>query len=206
MSVPIPADDERKLCPKCGHSNRFSAKNCVNCGAPFYLVHTNGEVRKRCFNCGTFNRMNAKVCAQCGTTYPRLQLASKRRDGQKWCPQCGAPRRATAKVCTQCGFRFKQNAIKEPPIGQSDELAEAIRRIRKVDDSPLIQSEVMADPVTQRGTAGVNRKAPRPAADVAGEPAPYISPDELKRITSRPEPSRLETLVHFIRGLLGVDR
>ncbi|MBK8030578.1 MAG: zinc ribbon domain-containing protein [Chloroflexi bacterium] len=98
-------DAAGKACPRCGHTNKLTAKNCTQCGAPFYLADVQGEMRKRCAACGHFNRLTANVCTRCGAAYAKVQIAA-RGHKQKWCPQCGAPRRMTAKACSRCGYRF----------------------------------------------------------------------------------------------------
>ncbi len=142
------SDLAEKLCPHCGHSNRLTAKNCSQCGTPFFLAEVEGEMRKRCAQCGHYNRMNANVCTNCGTAYAKVQIAA-RGHNQKWCPQCGSPRKTSAKVCPRCGFRF----------------------ISKPAEPAIVQSEALADPATVIEPP-----------DLRGEPAPYISPDELREI------------------------
>lgn len=181
-----PTDPERKLCPTCGHSNRFTAKNCSQCGAPFYLVRVDGEMRKRCTTCGTYNRMAAKVCTQCGTPYRTIRVAA-RGQVQKWCPQCGAPRSLTAKVCTRCGFRF----VKRSPTPEA----------------PVTLSERFAQPVDLEGQTAPSKGTPKPDFDLSGEPAPFISSEDLKRLSQPARPnSRLADLIDLIRSLLGDGR
>jgi hypothetical protein len=165
-------------------------------------------LRKRCQQCGAMNRMGAKVCVQCGKAF-RGKFVSFR---QKWCPQCGAERRPNAKVCSFCGYRFKPESapiIAEPPVVQSSDLSAPIspRRdlphtpapvsaeapkvpqgVRTPDltsaavptESPLVQSNDLADPVGVRSTTGTT-PTPKPR-DLSGEPAPYISKEELERL------------------------
>lgn len=141
-------DPAGKACPHCGHTNKLTAKNCTQCGTPFYLAEVEGEMRKRCATCGHFNRMTANVCTKCGTAYAKVQIAA-RGHKQKWCPQCGSPRKATAKVCTRCGYRF----VAKPSV------------------APIDQSTTLTDP-----------KTVIEPPDLDGEPAPYISQDELRKI------------------------
>ncbi len=154
-------EHERKRCPKCGHSNRAAAKICTECGYAFFLESTSGMLRKRCSHCGFMNQMGAKVCSQCGHKFHGKLLSTRARSHnltQKWCPQCGAQRREGAKVCSYCGYRFKELKV-EPPV---------------------VQSSTLADPVTVHN---VTSAPPEPKVrDLSGEPAPYVSQDELERL------------------------
>ncbi len=159
-------ENDRKICPNCGHSNRYSAKNCTQCGFSFMFIRTEGALRKRCAFCGHYNRLGAKTCSQCGSKFrgtaeemiPRSQV-------QKWCPQCGAPRREGAKVCSRCGYRYKTSPI-EPPVVQSNELSEKVIPAEKLDPAP--PPAVDSAPPKQR--------------DLSGEPAPYLSDHELEHL------------------------
>jgi hypothetical protein len=153
-------DEERKACPNCGHSSRATAKICSHCGYVFFAVRENGMVRKRCAHCGHLNRMGAKVCTNCGSAFSGIAMIS-RGQAQKWCPQCGAPRRPTAKVCSQCGYHFKSTPI-EPPLVHPNPKAVPIAPAQPVPPSHPI------------------RHARTP--DIAGEPAPFLSDDELNRL------------------------
>jgi DNA-directed RNA polymerase subunit RPC12/RpoP len=196
-----------KVCPRCGHTNRMSAKNCTQCGTAFFLALVDGEIRKRCPRCGVYNRESAKVCTNCGREYRTLQLTS-RGQRQKWCPQCGAPRHATAKVCARCGFRFKTGAAVEAPLQQSSLTTDPIppqaaAKPAPPPEAPIKQSPLIAEPISRRVTAAPPRRgAARPDFDLSGEPAPYISPEELDRIRGK-RPSRWDNIRRFIRSLLG---
>ena len=143
----------RKVCPNCGHENRATAKNCTQCGFAFFLASSDGMLRKRCRVCGHLNRMGARVCSQCGTAFGGKILAP-RQQPQNWCPNCGARRRDGAKVCSFCGYRYKVPA--EPPVVQSNDLSA---------------------PVSPGGVISV----PKPP-DLRGEPAPFLSDEELRRL------------------------
>ena len=172
MSYPLTTD--RKPCPNCGHSNRVTAKNCTQCGFAFFLADTGGMLRKRCAHCGFFNRMGAKICTRCGAAF-RGTVMESRSQRQKWCPQCGAPRKAGAKVCNQCGYRFKAEPV-EPPLVQSNDLGVPIKV--KPPEPPV--------KVTPRVTPTASEPPAQPASpkptDLSGEPAPYLSPEELERL------------------------
>ncbi|MBI1258202.1 MAG: zinc-ribbon domain-containing protein [Chloroflexi bacterium] len=176
-------EHERKRCPKCGHSNRAAAKVCTECGYAFFLEDTSGMLRKRCSHCGFMNKMGAKVCSQCGSKFHGKLLSSKARSHnltQKWCPQCGAQRREGAKVCSYCGYRFKEIKI-EPPVVQSSALAApAIEHSPAPTEQPVVQSNTLADPVTIQNVASVPPEPKVP--DLSGEPAPYITQEELERL------------------------
>jgi len=149
--------DQRKRCPNCGHSNRATAKNCTQCGFAFFLASSDGILRKRCSLCGHMNRLGAKVCSQCGSAF-QGHILSAPNQRQKWCPQCGAKRRDTAKVCSRCGYRFKV-----PPM-----------------ESPVIQSDTLGEPIVSQK---ITTSTPEPKKhDLSGEPAPYLSKDELERL------------------------
>jgi hypothetical protein len=84
-----------------------------------------------------------------------------RAHGKKWCPQCGTPRRKQAKVCSNCGYRFKtvpaETAIvpnADPPVTLPPEF-----------DAPAPLPPVSPHPVP-----------------LEGEPAPYISNEELNQL------------------------
>ena len=160
-------DAAGKACPRCGHTNKLTAKNCTQCGAPFYLADVQGEMRKRCAACGHFNRLTANVCTRCGAAYAKVQIAA-RGHKQKWCPQCGAPRKMTAKACSRCGYRFVIRPA-EAPVVQSDQLSEP--------------KKVIAPP------------------DIDGEPAPYIAPDELRKIRLG-ERESADTFLRAMQNLL----
>lgn len=147
------SDAERKVCPHCGHPNRVPAKNCTQCGFAFFLATSGGVLRKRCHACGYMNRLGAKVCSQCGAAFGGKLLAP-REQPQKWCPNCGARRRDGAKVCSFCGYRFKVPG--EPPV---------------------VQAGTLSEPIAPGGVIS----APKPP-DLSGEPAPFLSEEELKRL------------------------
>ncbi|MDX2159993.1 MAG: zinc ribbon domain-containing protein [bacterium] len=170
MSQPPEAD--RKTCSQCGSSNKIGAKNCNQCGTPFSYLRENGVLRKRCTTCGYFNRDSAKVCSQCGTEYRRVVVASRpvarstapaqppsgkapNTTQRQLCPQCGSSQRMEARVCTQCGHRFTA-AERKPFTG---------------------------DPISKRvQTSAPPPGAPRPVYDVSGEPAPYVTAEQLERL------------------------
>lgn len=179
----MPSIPTIKICPKCGHRSRAGAKNCAQCGTGFFIVYINGELRKRCRECNFYNRDRAKVCTHCGAPYPAILITS-RGNTQKWCTQCGAPRRSTAKVCTQCGFRFTQSPL-ESPIQQSPALA-----------NPLSQQIQAAPPPSG---------AARPAYDLSGEPAPYISPQEMTRLLHKGT-TRKGFMMRLLRALWGENK
>lgn len=155
-------ESDRKTCPHCGHSNRASARVCVECGHPFLLVRATGTLRKRCAKCGYENRLRARVCSQCGEPFrgalPADPAASVVATRQKWCPQCGTARPPDAKVCPQCGYHFRMPQ-KTEPIVQTPQPA-----VTLPDDAP-------PPPVNLP-----------PSIDLDGEPAPYISKEEFNRL------------------------
>ncbi len=179
----IPSTPTIKICPKCGHRSRASAKNCAQCGTGFFIVYSKGELRKRCHECGFYNLDRAKVCTRCGTSYPAILMTS-RGHVHKWCTQCGAIRRLTAKVCNRCGFHFTP-----PPL-----------------ETPIQQSPALAEPLSQQIEAAPPPSgAARPAFDLSGEPAPYISPQEMQRL-QRGGTTRTGRMMRLLRALLGEKR
>ncbi len=230
--------EDRKLCPKCGHSNRATAKNCTQCGYAFSQADgqaaaqpeeqltvteeipvTDAVLRKRCPNCGHMNRMGAKTCSRCGTAFGG-KIMVVREHKQMWCPNCGARRRDGSKVCSYCGYRFKTaTAPVEPPVVQSGALGQPVitgsvittpRPTAPVTEPPVVQSTALGEPVAAGGVISAARPpepgkkpveppvvqsdelaepvrmgsvitTPRPP-DLSGEPAPYLSPDEVKRL------------------------
>jgi len=196
-------EHERKRCPKCGHSNRAEAKICTECGYAFFLDDTSGVLRKRCSHCGYMNRMGAKVCSQCGSKF-RVKLLTTRgriqaqNHAQKWCPQCGAQRNEGAKVCSFCGYHYKDIQVQpapvrpvvpkveppfEPPVMQSSTQAEPTT-IQAVTPEPSFEPPVMQSSVSEPVTVhNVTSAPPEPKApDLSGEPAPYITQEELERL------------------------
>jgi ribosomal protein L40E len=193
-----------KNCTQCG----FAFFNVGKSAATNTLSGGETLLRKRCQQCGAINRMGAKVCAQCGKAF-RGKLVSF---GQKWCPQCGAERRPNAKVCSFCGYRFKPESapiVDEPPVVQSNDLSapistrtdlphtpapisveapKAAPAARTPDltsaavptEAPIMQSNDLAEPIKKRSTTGTT-PTPKPP-DLSGEPAPYLTPDELSRL------------------------
>lgn len=170
------AEPTRKICPHCGHNNRFSAKNCAICGTPFYLVQIEGEMRKRCSACGHYNRMSAKNCTRCGTAYEKIQIAA-RGQAHKWCPQCGTPCRQRTKVCPRCGYRF----------------------IVRPTEAPIVQSAALSEPIAKQIQMP---PPPDPMEKLRGEPAPYIPPEELKRLqrSDRSGWDLISRLLELLRG------
>jgi DNA-directed RNA polymerase subunit RPC12/RpoP len=118
-----------------------------------------GTLRKACPACGHQNRLNAQVCSQCGKAFSDAHPIKATITGgrQKWCPQCGAARRVGAKVCTQCGYRFHFTRLTSP-IEQQPPPAVAL------------PPDVHIPPPVVLPT------------DIGGEPAPYLSNDELDRL------------------------
>ncbi|MEP7291441.1 MAG: zinc ribbon domain-containing protein [Chloroflexota bacterium] len=171
---------ERKLCPNCGHSNRASVKVCPQCGYAF-LASTGGFLRKRCAACGHMNRLGAKVCSHCGHAF-QGKVTALQSEGQKWCPVCGKRRGASAKVCSSCGYRFKL------PV-----------RVPAVPEQPIVQSETLAEPIKLRKTTSAPPTPKVPS--LSGEPAPYISPEELKRLREMgtQDPGLFVRLYHVLR-------
>lgn len=232
-------EPDRKVCPRCGHSNRGTAKICTQCGFAFLRSEApvsqtldqllNPEsvdagrsadaapLRKRCPNCGHMNRLGAKKCSQCGTAFGGRVLPA-REHVQRWCPNCGARRRDGAKVCSYCGYRYKtpteapvvqtsdlgepitsggvisakvpaaSAAPTEPPVVQTGELGEPVtagetitaippKVSRQPVEPPVVQAETLAEPVKVRRVI----TTPKPP-DLSGEPAPYLSAEDLKRL------------------------
>jgi ribosomal protein L40E len=193
-----------KNCTQCG----FAFFNAASSDSSNNNAASDNLLRKRCQQCGAMNRMGAKVCVQCGKAF-RGKFVTFR---QKWCPQCGAERRPNAKVCSFCGYRFKPESapvVVEPPVVQSNELSMPIstrkdsphtpapiaaevpkvpQGVRTPDltsaavptEAPIMQSNDLADPIKMRSTTGTT-PTPKPP-DLSGEPAPYLSPDELSRL------------------------
>jgi DNA-directed RNA polymerase subunit RPC12/RpoP len=149
---------DRKACPHCGHMNRAGAKVCTQCGRPFVLSSRTGMLRKTCPFCGHENRLRARVCSQCGKAFSGTHPIKTSIIGgrQKWCPQCGAARRPGAKVCTQCGHRFSFTRL----------------------TAPIVQPTPPAVTLPPDSTT----PAVKLPTDISGEPAPYLSSDELDRL------------------------
>jgi len=152
----------RKPCPLCGHANRPTAKVCSNCGHGFVSARADGTLRKFCPHCGTENRIRARVCVQCGQPFRGVRPVIKM-NGQKWCPQCGKARRKQAKVCTNCGYRFKI-VTEEAPV------------VPKTDPPIMLPPQFDAPPKLPPSTP------PKRNVPLEGEPAPYLTSDEIDRI------------------------
>jgi DNA-directed RNA polymerase subunit RPC12/RpoP len=146
----------RKICPSCGHSNRANAKVCTHCGRSFSLVRATGMLRKRCSNCGAENRLSAKVCTSCGQAFSMEKALNRPTTTAKWCPKCGTKRKPGAKVCTNCGYRFESQKPSAEPIVQMPQPA--------ITPKPPTTPPVELPP------------------DLKGEPAPYISDEQLNRL------------------------
>lgn len=152
----------RKPCPNCGHANRPTAKVCANCGHAFLSVRGDGMLRKFCTHCGAENRIRARVCVQCGQPFRGARPVIKVH-GQKWCPQCGKPRRKNAKVCSNCGYRFKATPEEAPIVPNVD--------------PPLTLPQQFDPPA-----ALPPQQTPKRPVPLEGEPAPYLTNDEIKRL------------------------
>src|SRR5664279_4191097 len=191
MSQASPKD--YKFCPKCGQKNRATAKNCTQCGFAFFLKDTSGMLRKRCSICGSMNRMGAKICSHCGAAFHGNVIATPPQQ-QRWCPQCGARRHDNAKVCSQCGYRFKTPTVplRESPVVQSDDLGEpiAVHSItsappvpKPLTETPVVQSNDLGEPIAVHSVTSVPvTPTPQQPPDLNGEPAPYLAPEELRRL------------------------
>lgn len=156
------AEPSRKLCPKCDHANRPTAKVCSRCGYGFVSVREDGALRKFCTHCGAENRIRARVCVQCGQLFRGVRPIIKVR-GQKWCPQCGKPRRQQAKVCSNCGYRFKIIPQEAPIVPQTKP---AITLPQQFDAPPALPPD----------------RPPKRPVPLEGEPAPYLTNDEINQI------------------------
>lgn len=170
--------EERKKCPQCGHGNRISAKVCANCGYRFISAQIQG-LRKFCTQCGTANRIRARVCMQCGKAFRSASPTVV----QKWCPQCGKPRHTTtkalAKVCSNCGYRFRTSvrtqSHPEPPV-------------KPFADSPLTLPPLFDEPIPLPPDEEPRKVDPVSTVDdqhSSGEPAPFISSDELNQLRGK---------------------
>jgi DNA-directed RNA polymerase subunit RPC12/RpoP len=137
--------------------NRAAAKMCSQCGRPFVLTGLTGTLRKNCPSCGHQNRLGAKVCSQCGKAFLGTHSISVIGGRQKWCPRCGTARGAGAKVCPQCGYHFRFTRL----------------------TTPIVQPKPSAVTLPPDTSAPPPVKLP---VDIGGEPAPYLSSDELDRL------------------------
>ena len=154
MTEALPAD--RKICPNCGHANRATANVCAQCGRAFTLVRSTGLLRKRCPDCGHANRLRAKVCSQCGHTFSIPKPGRRSVTTAKWCPECGHKRNPGAKVCSNCGYHFDNRKSNTAAITQMPQPA--------VTPQPAPPQPIKLPP------------------DLKGEPAPYISNDQLDQL------------------------
>jgi hypothetical protein len=171
----------RKRCSHCGYMNRMGANVCSQCGSKFH----------------------ARLRTTRGRSHSPL---SARAQVQKWCPQCGAQRREGAKVCSFCGYRFKDIPVTparkpvikpveqsieprfEPPVMQSSTQMDALAiqaapnqpQIEAPFEPPIMQSNTLAEPVTVHNVTSAPPEPKTP--DLSGEPAPYITQDELERL------------------------
>ncbi len=151
-----PSSTDRKICPHCGHSNRATANICTQCGRSFILVRATGTLRKKCNKCGYENRLKARVCSQCGQPFKIEKAVNRPMAGAKWCPKCGKARKAGAKVCSQCGYRFHPS---------------------QTGSAPIIQTAQPAITLAPNNPPPVNLPP-----DLKGEPAPYLSSEEIDRL------------------------
>jgi hypothetical protein len=141
------------------------------------------------------NRMGAKVCSQCGSKFhPKLITTrgrskpgalAARAQVQKWCPQCGAERREGAKVCSFCGYYFKDAAAPKP------------QRAEPPFEAPITQASAQAEPAIQNVATTPPEPKPR---DLSGEPAPYITQEELERLR-RMGGERPNTFVRLFKAI-----
>lgn len=131
--------------------------------------------RKYCTHCGHRNRRAARVCTACGTPFaapadvhavPLARLIANP-PSRRYCPQCGAAHVARAKFCPQCGHDFRGAAVprEAPVVGNA---------------APAIELPAQPAPPTV---------LPPPVIipSKGGEPAPYLSTDELDELRRSPD-------------------
>jgi hypothetical protein len=193
-----------KNCTQCGFAF-FNVANSTSSGG------SDGILRKRCQQCGAMNRMGAKVCAQCGKPFrSRLitfgqkwcpQCGAERRPNAKVCSFCGyrfkpesAPIPAEPPVVQSNDLSAPIKTRKDMPYTPASIAAEAPKPpkgVRTPDltrtavpteapEAPIMQSNDLADPIGVRSTTGTT-PTPKPP-DLSGEPAPYLSKEELDRL------------------------
>ena len=156
---------------------------------------------KTCPQCGHTNKLTAKNCPQCGTPFFLAEVAGEMR---KRCASCGHFNRMTANVCTRCGAEYAKVQIATrghkqkwcPKCGSPRKTSAKVcprcgyHFIAKPSEAPVVQSETHTDP----------KKVIEPP-DIDGEPAPYISPDELRKIRLG-ERESADTFLRAMQNLL----
>jgi hypothetical protein len=173
----------RKRCPNCGHMNRLGAKTCSRCGTAFggKVLPAREHPQQWCPNCGARRRDGAKVCSYCGYRFKTPTEAPIVQTGDLSEP-------ITAGGVISANLPAPSAAPTEPPVVQTGELGEPVTaggvisaNAPKVSgtptEPPVVQNDTLAEPVKVRRVV----TAPKPP-DLSGEPAPYLSPEDLKRL------------------------
>lgn len=141
-----------------------------------------GGAGKACPQCGHTNKLTAKNCSQCGT---RFFLAEVEGEMRKRCDSCGHFNRMTANVCARCGTPYVKTQIAArgqrqkwcPQCGSPRKPTANVcarcgyRFVVKPGVPPIVQADTLSAP-----------KTVIEPPDIDGEPAPYLSPEELRKI------------------------
>ncbi len=170
----------RKRCAQCGAMNRMGAKVCAQCGMAF-----GGRVltlRQRwCPQCGAERRPNAKVCSFCGYRYkvdtepiePPLLLSNDLSEPirvRSELPHTPAPISAEAPKV--------QASVRTPDLTST--AVPTVPTASPLVEPPVLLSNDLAEPVKVHTMTGTT-PTPKPR-DLSGEPAPFISKEELDRL------------------------
>lgn len=170
----------RKRCQQCGAMNRMGAKVCAQCGSAF-----RGKMvalrQKWCPQCGAERRPNAKVCSFCGYRF-KPESASIITE-----PPIVQSSELSASIITRGDLphtpaSINAEAPKPAPAASTPDLTRTAVPT-EAPAAPLVQSNDLADPIRKRSTTGTTPtpEPPKPR-DLSGEPAPYLTPDELTRL------------------------
>lgn len=157
---------------------------------------------KPCPLCGHFNKPTAKNCTQCGTAFFLAEVEGELR---KRCAKCGHYNRMTARACTQCGTRYTRVQIAArthqakwcPRCGAARKpTAKACSRCGyrfavKPTEAPVSQANTSVEPKTVVEPPPLN-----------GEPAPYISPEELRELRLG-DRAHADFLLRLMQAILG---
>jgi uncharacterized OB-fold protein len=161
-----------------------------------------GAAGKACPLCGHFNKQTAKNCTQCGTAF---FLAEVEGETRKRCASCGHYNRMNAKACTRCGTRYTKVQIAGrgrpakwcPRCGAQRKPSAKVcprcgyRFVVQPSEAPVVQSNTSVEPKQVIEPPSIN-----------GEPAPYISPEELRELRLG-DRARTDFLIRVMQKILG---
>ena len=110
-------------CPKCGHGNPASAKDCENCGITFEIYRKERE--------------RAKVLKE-EPKGPETVEETEQADNLTGCPNCGHPTDLSSEDCLKCGIVFsKYYKIQESALADDPAKLEALRKQKEEHDKAV---------------------------------------------------------------------